>query len=91
MEVPPSPNEIIFGDLYWSCAMGCSVSINNFYSFIPFGKPFKVFLKKASETAWKEVVHESEWADHIKYVYGLYKTVFGFNHEQGKIDIKVVY
>lgn len=50
-------NEVVFKDLQWSCPWGCSFQIENFYSFIPSGSAFKVFLKKDNSIHWVEVIN----------------------------------
>lgn len=93
-EYSNGPQEIIFNDQEWSCPMGCWISIENFYSFVPPRLPFKVFVKKTDEDVWVEALHVSEWDEHAKYAYDIYEgdlAIFAKDEEGGRVDVKILY
>ena len=87
-------NEMIFKDLEWNCFWGCSVSIEDFYSFIPRDKPFLVFLRKTSLSPWELVNPYDPRVITAKYFYDISDNkLFGIyaDDETGKVDVKIQY
>lgn len=91
--VQPGQNEVTFNDVEWVCPMGCSFTINNFNSFVPSDKPFKVFLREPNTTIWQQVPPESQWSPTVKYVYGKGdNSLWVYNdYAPGWVDLKITF
>lgn len=68
LEEGTGENVKIFKDLKWGCPMGCHLRIENFYSFIPAGTAFKVYVKRDLSTEWVQAMNGS-WS---KYMWTIY-------------------
>ena len=89
-------NEMIFKDLEWNCFWGCSVEIEDFYSFIPRDKPLLVFFRKTSLSPWQLVnpfdqrvitdLYSYKIWDNIFYIDAKYENVETYN-----VDVKIQY
>ena len=47
--------EIILKDLTWIFPWYNNVEIQNFFSYVPRGNPFKIFIQRDYDSSWKEV------------------------------------
>jgi len=89
-------NEMIFKDLEWNCFWGCSVEIEDFYSFIPRDKPFLVFLRKTSLSPWQLVNPLDQQVITDLYSYNIWNNIFYIdakyeNVETYNVDVKIQY
>jgi hypothetical protein len=94
LEEGTGKNERVFKDQQWSCPMGCNIRIENFYSFIPPGTAFKVYVKRDHSTEWVEVVNMSQgWS---KYMWTIYNNGLEIQEDQTENpedtpDVKIVF
>jgi hypothetical protein len=70
-DLSSAANEIIFQNLSWDCAWGCSLSINNLYTYISVNTPFLVYIKRDSSSAWLQVASGNQYVYGEKYVYNI--------------------
>ena len=84
--INPGHNETIFKNLEWICPMGCSVNIENIYSFIPQNNPILVFMRPANSSTWLP-------ASPPTFEYSFFDNNFSLytNDANGKVDVKIRY
>lgn len=89
----PGANEVVFRDLRWICPMGCSVTIENFGSYVPEGAAVKVFRRTPEAGVWFELKPEAQWLPG-RYVYAVRNdrlTIGSDDEIQGTVlDVKIV-
>lgn len=82
--LPPANGEYIFRNVEWTCPMGCILTVESFYTFIPPGD-FAVAIKKPN----------SEWSVVSKDMYEIYEgslIVFSAaDQEVGVVDVRVTF
>jgi len=101
---PPPPqigqNEMIFKDIEWDCSdFGCSVVIEDFYSFIPRDKPLLVFFRRTSLSTWQllnpfgqQVITDIYYSNIYKY--NIWNNKFWIDakyDETENVDVKIQY
>ncbi|MBB1287304.1 hypothetical protein HRH25_23210 [Flavisolibacter sp. BT320] len=91
--IKPGPTETIIKELEWMCPMGCNLSMDNIYSFIPKGVPIRVWIRPAGSTSWEEVKHKSQWTADGIYFYDLYNSVIEIYTDNGFgfADLRIQY
>lgn len=91
--IQPGSDQVLFPNADWNCAMAkCAIVIDNFHSFLPPGKPYKVFIQENRFSEWQKVERMSEWwAD--KYAYDQSGNSFWIQPRDpgGIVDIKITY
>jgi hypothetical protein len=92
---PPTPvfgeNEVIFNGLVWICPMGCTVSIENFGSYVPTGTAIRVFVGNAA--GWIEAKPQDKWVEGDRYLYQTHNStlqIYG-DDESGAVDVKITF
>lgn len=91
--IKPGATETIFKELAWECPMGCGLVVYNIYSFIPAGKPIKVWVRPAGEVVWTAVKDGNQWTVQDRFSYYLdEETIHVYaDNEVGYADLKIEY
>ncbi|MEO7393408.1 MAG: hypothetical protein ABIU11_00620 [Chitinophagaceae bacterium] len=73
VEDPTSSNrQIIFSNLEWQCALGCSIFLENIPAYIPVNSPFRIYILREFSATWELIVPDSKFPDG-KYFYSIWK------------------
>ncbi|HUS01316.1 MAG TPA: hypothetical protein VMY77_06295 [Chitinophagaceae bacterium] len=90
VHVFPAGNHVVeFKNLHWGCPMGCSIVIENFYSFVPRTDSILVFIREHNSSSLT-LVGTNVLAKYSYRIFDETLAIYSENPDSGEADIKIM-